>query len=73
MMWGLLAVVAAAIEARAVRRHRGTLSEAIARTWHTETPAGRAAWLATLAATTAYMAVHITRFEYSAKAVQCES
>jgi hypothetical protein len=68
MIWAAWVAVGAVVEARAIRRHDGTLSEAIATTWRTETPAGRAAYLATLGVTSVYMAVHITRFRYSIKA-----
>lgn len=68
MNWLAWVAVGAVVEARAIRRHDGTLSEAIATTFRTETPAGRAAYLATLGVTAVWMARHITRFRYSAKA-----
>lgn len=67
MSWLAWVAVGTVVEARAIRRHRGTLSEAIAMLYRTETPAGRAAYLATLGVTAGWMAVHITRFRYSAK------
>jgi len=74
MVWVGILGVAAVIEARAIRRHSGTASEAIATLFRTETPAGRAAFLATLGGTSVWLARHIVRFEYSVKELrECES
>jgi hypothetical protein len=67
-VWAAWVAAGVVREVITIRRHDGTLSQAIAATFRTETPVGRVAYLATLTATSAYMAVHITRFRYSSKA-----
>lgn len=68
MIWAAWIAVGAVAEARAIRRHDGTLSAAIATTFRTEQPVGRAVYLATLGVTSLWMARHIVRFRYSVKA-----
>jgi CHASE1-domain containing sensor protein len=67
-VWAAWLAAGVVREVITIRRHDGTLSQAIAATFRTETPAGRATYLATLGVTAAWMAVHITRFQYTAKA-----
>ena len=47
--------------------HHGTLSETLARTFRTETRAGRIAWTITLAAGSLWLWRHIATFKYSHK------
>lgn len=65
MVWIGLLVAASVIEARAMKRHSGTASEAIATLFRTETQTGRAVYLGTLMITAAWMARHITTFRYT--------
>lgn len=70
MVWLGILGVAAAIEARAIRRHDGTLSQAIATLFRTETPAGRAAFAATVTIGGAWLVRHEWRYVYSVKVGQ---
>lgn len=48
--------------------HEGTLSQALATVFRTESQAGKAAWTAALAFGTVLLWDHIARFQYSHKA-----
>lgn len=65
MIWAAWITAGSVAEAIAVRRHRGTLSEAIARTARVDTTAGKFAFSLGLGLGSLWLWIHIVRFRYT--------
>lgn len=62
MVWIGLLAAGAVLEARAIRRHRGTLTEALARAARCDTVAGRVAFAGGTMLGAAWLAGHVTEY-----------
>jgi hypothetical protein len=62
--WLVFGAVGGVIEARAVRRHSGTLSEALALTFRVDTRTGRLVFTTALGVGAVVLQRHITRWTF---------
>lgn len=69
-IWEILGGAVVAVEARGMKRHRGTASEYLARRYKTETRAGKWRFAASVVAGGAWLVWHINTFDYTTRAEQ---